>query len=35
LNFECKTHEAHLEDQKPKKRSRRTSRRRKNHKANK
>jgi hypothetical protein len=31
LNFESKTHEAQLEDQKPTKSSRRSSRRRKNH----
>jgi hypothetical protein len=35
LKFESKTHEAQLEDQKPKKSLRRSSRRRKNHKANK
>jgi hypothetical protein len=35
LNFESKKHEAPLEDQKPKKRSKRSSRKRKNRKANK
>jgi hypothetical protein len=35
LNFESKTHEAQLKDQKPKKNPRRTSRRMKNHKASK
>jgi hypothetical protein len=35
LNFKSKTHEAQLEDQKPKKSLRRSSRRRKNHKTNK
>jgi hypothetical protein len=35
LNFESKTHEAQLEDQKPKKSLRRSSRRRKHHKASK
>jgi hypothetical protein len=35
LNFESKTHEAQLEDQKPKKSSRMSPRRRKNYKASK
>jgi hypothetical protein len=35
LNFESKTHEAQLENQKPKKISRRSSRRRRNHKTSK
>jgi hypothetical protein len=35
LNFECKTHEAQLEDQKPMKSSRRSARRRKTRKPNK